>query len=195
MCCETTSVHCSQINNIYTETIFNYNAFEVYSTSFKNTYTNQFSFLFRAAHSMLSLMKILLFVSLMSACDVSLYAEVTLTHTYYLWGLLLIRGQDYTSQVHCMLYRVIFMCIFGQLHYEGDLSYFAWHADNLKRQGFSRGKTQRFVMGVTMALLECPPPWNSMVPKASVGLSCVCLLIDHFSDKLSFLANRSALSF
>lgn len=52
-----------------------------------------------------------------------------------------------------------------------------------------------FVMGVTMALLECPPPWNSMVPKASVGLSCVCLLIDHFSDKLSFLASRSALSF
>lgn len=48
---------------------------------------------------------------------------------------------------------------------------------------------------VTMALLECPPPWNSMVPKASVGLSCVCLLIDHFSDRLSFLAKRSALSF
>lgn len=46
-----------------------------------------------------------------------------------------------------------------------------------------------------MALLECPPPWNSMVPKASVGLSCVCLQIDHFSDRLSFLAKRSALSF
>lgn len=53
----------------------------------------------------------------------------------------------------------------------------------------------KYVKVVTMALLECPPPWNSMVPKASVGLSCVCLLIDHFSDRLSFLAKRSALSF
>jgi len=51
------------------------------------------------------------------------------------------------------------------------------------------------VWWVTMALLECPPPWNSMVPKASVGLSCVCLQIDHFSNRLSFLANRSSLSF
>lgn len=47
----------------------------------------------------------------------------------------------------------------------------------------------------TIALLECPPPWNSMVPKASVGLSCVCLLIDHFSERLSFFGNRSDLSF
>lgn len=53
----------------------------------------------------------------------------------------------------------------------------------------------KFVPGVTMALLECPPPWNSIVPKASVGLSCVCLLMDHFSDRLSFLAKRSVLSF
>lgn len=61
----------------------------------------------------------------------------------------------------------------------------------------SRCKVQHhgLVTVVTMALLECPPPWNSMVPKASVGLSCVCLLIDHFSDRLSFLAKRSALSF
>lgn len=38
---------------------------------------------------------------------------------------------------------------------------------------------------VTMALLEWPPPWNSIVPKASVGLSWVCLLMDHFSDWMS----------
>lgn len=43
---------------------------------------------------------------------------------------------------------------------------------------------------ITMALLECPPPWNSMVPKASVGLSCVCLLMDHFSDWMSFRERR-----
>lgn len=47
----------------------------------------------------------------------------------------------------------------------------------------------------TIALLECPPPWNSMVPKASVGLSWVCLLMDHFSDKLSFFGTRSDFSF
>lgn len=58
-----------------------------------------------------------------------------------------------------------------------------------------RRSESKFVPGVTMALLECPPPWNSIVPKASVGLSCVCLLMDHFSDRLSFLAKRSVLSF
>lgn len=43
---------------------------------------------------------------------------------------------------------------------------------------------------ITMALLEWPPPWNSMVPKASVGLSWVCLLMDHFSDWMSFRERR-----
>lgn len=43
-----------------------------------------------------------------------------------------------------------------------------------------------------MALLEWPPPWNSMVPKASVGLSCVCLLMDHFSDWMSLRASRGS---
>lgn len=41
-----------------------------------------------------------------------------------------------------------------------------------------------------MALFEWPPPWNSMVPKASVGLSWVCLLIDHFSDWRSLRVSR-----
>lgn len=73
----------------------------------------------------------------------------------------------------------------------------AWQSLTILRSKVSADKMHhsRFVTGVTMALLECPPPWNSMVPKASVGLSCVCLLIDHFSDRLSFLAKRSALSF
>lgn len=33
----------------------------------------------------------------------------------------------------------------------------------------------------TMALLTWPPPWNSMMPYASVGVACVCLATDHFS--------------
>lgn len=91
-------------------------------------------------------------------------------------------------------------CIFLDLkHYRVVLLLFAggsWLSNLAKcRRDADKMQPCRSAPAVTMALLECPPPWNSMVPKASVGLSCVCLLIDHFSDRLSFLAKRSALSF
>lgn len=91
-------------------------------------------------------------------------------------------------------------CIFLDLkHYRVVLLLFAggsWLSNLAKcRRDADKMQPCRSFPAVTMALLECPPPWNSMVPKASVGLSCVCLLIDHFSDRLSFLAKRSALSF
>ncbi len=37
----------------------------------------------------------------------------------------------------------------------------------------------------TMALLTWPPPWNSMMPYASMGVACVCLATDHFSCEVS----------
>lgn len=89
-------------------------------------------------------------------------------------------------------------CIFLDLkHYRYILFAGGSWLSNLAKCRRDADKMQpcRSAPAVTMALLECPPPWNSMVPKASVGLSCVCLLIDHFSDRLSFLAKRSALSF
>ncbi len=103
--------------------------------------------------------------------------------------------QNFTA---CSL--VLFGCVFLDVQQcEVVLFWFAlgcWLSREARfLQDTDKLQHSRLVTEVTMALLECPPPWNSMVPKASVGLSCVCLLIDHFSDRLSFLAKRSALSF
>lgn len=111
----------------------------------------------------------------------------------------LIRGQNQVLQVQLLVPCVVWKRIFGSPK-PYSCYFLVWTRCRLSRAARHLQETDkihqiRCVMGVTMALLECPPPWNSMVPKASVGLSCVCLLIDHFSDRLSFLARRSALSF
>lgn len=49
----------------------------------------------------------------------------------------------------------------------------------------SKIEAEPFWLRLTMALLMNPPPWNSMMPKASVGYVLVCLITLHLSFGVS----------